>query len=105
MLGITVAAGASANAVAEYFRDRPEVVYVMRVASRYDLLAEVVCGTPDELRDFLDAHCHRSEEIASVEPMVGLGLYKSLLKWDQPVSRAASPRPRGRTDGKRLAGT
>ncbi len=100
MLGITVAAGASANTVSEYFRDRPEVVYVMRVASRYDLLAEVVCRTPDELRDFLDVHCHRPADIASVEPMVGLGLYKSLLKWDRPISQAGGPKTRGRGAGK-----
>lgn len=85
MLGIKVARGASADAVARHFRDRPEVVYVMRVAARFDLLAEVVCGSPDELRDFLDAHCYGSDDIAQVEPMMGLGLYKSLFKWDQPL--------------------
>jgi Lrp/AsnC family transcriptional regulator for asnA, asnC and gidA len=85
MLGIKVAQGASADKVAEYFRERHEVVYAMRVASRFDLLAEVVCQTPEELRDFLDAHCYGSEMIASVEPMVGLGLYKSLFKWEKPL--------------------
>ncbi len=85
MLGIKVARGASADEVARYFRDRPEIVYVMRVAARFDLLAEVVCGSPDELRDFLDAHCYGSDDIAQVEPMMGLGLYKSLFKWDKPL--------------------
>ena len=89
MLGIKVARGASAEAVARYFRDRPEVVYVMRVAARYDVLAEVVCGSPDELRDFLDACCYGSDDIAEVEPMMGLGLYKSLLKWDRPLAAGA----------------
>ncbi|MGI9302416.1 MAG: Lrp/AsnC family transcriptional regulator [Gammaproteobacteria bacterium] len=85
MLGIKVAQGVSADEVARYFRDCPEVVYAMRVAARFDLLAEVVCEAPDELRDFLDTHCYGSETVASVEPMVGLGLYKSLFKWDQPL--------------------
>ncbi len=85
MLGIKVARGASAHEVASHFRDRPEVVYVMRVAARFDLLAEVVCGSPDELRDFLDSHCYGSDDIAQVEPMMGLGLYKSLFKWDKPL--------------------
>ena len=85
MLGINVAQGASADDVARYFRDCPEVVYLMRVAARFDLLAEIVCETPDDLRDFLDHHCYGSQQVASVEPMIGLGLYKSLFKWDQPV--------------------
>ena len=85
MLGIKVAQGASADEVARYFRDCPEVVYLMRVASRFDLLAEIVCEAPEDLRDFLDKHCYGSQQVASVEPMIGLGLYKSLFKWDQPV--------------------
>lgn len=86
MLGIKVGQGASVDKVAEYFRDCPEVVYVMRVASRFDLLAEVVCSDPEELRDFLDAHCYGSDMVSSVEPMVGLGLYKSLFKWEKPLA-------------------
>ena len=85
MLGINVAQGASADKVARYFRDCPEVVYAMRVASRFDLLAEIVCEAPEDLRNFLDKHCYGSPQVASVEPMIGLGLYKSLFKWDQPV--------------------
>ena len=57
----------------------------MRVAARFDLLAEVVCTAPDELRNFLDLHCYGSSMVASVEPMVGLGLYKSLFKWEKPL--------------------
>lgn len=97
MLGIKVARGASADEVARYFRDRPEVVYVMRVAARFDLLAEVVCGSPDELRDFLDAHCYGADAIAQVEPMMGLGLYKSLFKWDKPLGAGDG---RGKTTGR-----
>jgi len=99
MLGIKVAQGTSADKVAEYFRERHEVVYAMRVASRFDLLAEVVCQTPEELRDFLDAHCYGSEMIASVEPMVGLGLYKSLFKWEKPLI-AGSGKNNGNGNGK-----
>jgi Lrp/AsnC family transcriptional regulator, regulator for asnA, asnC and gidA len=85
MLGIKVSNQASAIDVARYFRDQTEVVYAMRVASRYDLLAEIVCETPDDLRDFLDTHCYGQPSISSVEPMIGLGLYKSLFKWDKGV--------------------
>lgn len=85
MLGVRVAPGVGPDKVARYFRDRPEVVYVMRVASRYDLLVEVVCHGPEELRSFLDAHCYGSPDVASFEPMIGLGLFKSLLKWEKPL--------------------
>ncbi len=98
MLGIKVARGASADQVARHFRDRPEIVYVMRVAARFDLLAEVVCGSPDELRDFLDSHCYGSDDIAQVEPMMGLGLYKSLFKWDKPLEAGND---RGKAAGRR----
>lgn len=81
MLGIRVASAVEPARVAAYFRDRPEVVYTMRVAARYDILVEVVCEDPYALRRFLDEHCYRSPDIASVEPMIGLGLYKSLFKW------------------------
>lgn len=85
MLGISVSNQSSADEVAKYFRDLPEVVYAMRVASRYDLLAEIVCETPDELREFLDAHCYGNPSVSCVEPMVGLGLYKSLFKWEKSL--------------------
>ncbi|MBT3557207.1 MAG: AsnC family transcriptional regulator [Rhodospirillales bacterium] len=85
MLGINVSQNASADDVAQMFRDCHEVVYVMRVASRFDLLAEIVCETPDDLRDFLDTHCYGDPRVAAVEPMVGLGLYKSLFGWEQPL--------------------
>ena len=99
MLGINVAQGASADDVARYFRDRQEVVYAMRVAARFDILAEIVCETPDDLRDFLDKHCYGSKQIASVEPMVGLGLYKSLFKWDQPVIAGNGRKQDGKARG------
>ncbi len=86
MLGICVCANASAKETAEYFRDLKEVVYAMRVAGRFDLLAEIVVETPDDLREFLDNHCYSSQLIASVEPMIGLGLYKSLYKWEKPLA-------------------
>lgn len=85
MLGLRVTPGVQPDKVARYFRDRPEVVYVMRVAARYDLLVEAVCRGPEELRVFLDAHCYGSPDVASCEPMMGLGLYKSLLKWEKPL--------------------
>ena len=85
MLGISVGQGSSATEVAEYFRELDEVVYAMRIAGRFDLLVEVVVDTPISLRDFLDKHCYESRLVSSVEPMMGLGLYKSLYKWELPI--------------------
>jgi len=45
----------------------------------------VVVDTPISLRDFLDKHCYESRLVSSVEPMMGLGLYKSLYKWELPI--------------------
>ena len=86
MLGISVGQGSSATEAAEYFRELEEVVYAMRVAGRFDLLVEVVVDSPIKLRDFLDTHCYESRLVSSVEPMMGLGLYKSLYKWEIPIT-------------------
>jgi Lrp/AsnC family transcriptional regulator for asnA, asnC and gidA len=85
MLGISVGQDSSATEVADYFRELDEVVYAMRIAGRFDLLVEVVVDTPISLRDFLDKHCYESRLVSSVEPMMGLGLYKSLYKWELPI--------------------
>ncbi|MBD84654.1 MAG: hypothetical protein CL400_05825 [Acidiferrobacteraceae bacterium] len=87
MLGISIGQSATGTQAAEYFRELDEVVYVMRIAGRYDLLVEVVVESPAALRIFLDQHCYESNFVTNVEPMVGLGLYKSLYKWEIPVSQ------------------
>ena len=33
---------------------------------------------------FLREHCYSRDDLASVEPMVGLAMYKNMLKWGQP---------------------
>jgi Lrp/AsnC family transcriptional regulator for asnA, asnC and gidA len=86
MLGISVGQNSSAAEAAEYFREIDEVVYAMRVAGRFDLLVEVVVDSPISLRAFLDEHCYESSLVSSVEPMMGLGLYKSLYKWEIPLA-------------------
>lgn len=86
MLGITVQPGTNVATVAEYFSGLDEVVYAMRIAGRFDLLVEVVVDSPITLRDFLDEHCYQSPLVSSVEPMMGLDLYKSLFKWEIPFA-------------------
>jgi Lrp/AsnC family transcriptional regulator, regulator for asnA, asnC and gidA len=84
MVGLKVASGHDPQKAAYYFRDRDEVTYVIFVAGRYDLLIEVICETHDQLALFLREHCYSREDLASVEPMVGLAMYKNMLKWGQP---------------------
>lgn len=82
MLGITVAAGTSPSAVAERLGRSPEVVYILWVSGRFDLLVEVVADERDALLGFLEAHVHNQPDIASVETMTGLKNFKNqfLLK-------------------------
>lgn len=84
MVGIKLAPGCDPQNAAIYFRDRDEVTYVLFVAGPYDILIEVVCETHEQLALFLREHCYNRVDVASVEPMVGLVMYKSLLKWGQP---------------------
>ena len=44
----------------------------------------MICETHRDLRDFLLAHCYGQADIASVEPMLALALYKNLMKWGRP---------------------
>jgi Lrp/AsnC family transcriptional regulator, regulator for asnA, asnC and gidA len=84
MIGLKLVSGHDPQKAAHYFRDRDEVTYVTFVAGRYDLLVEVICETHDQLVLFLREHCYSRDDLASVEPMVGLAMYKNLLKWGQP---------------------
>lgn len=82
MLGIKVAPGKSPAQVADRLGKFDEVVYVLWVSGRYDLLVEVVFDTHEELTNFLAAHCYGESDIASTEVMTGLVMYKNqfLLK-------------------------
>ena len=52
------------------------------VNQRYDLLIEVVFESHDDMTSFLTAHCYSEPDIASIEIMTGLVMYKNqfLLK-------------------------
>ncbi len=82
MLGIKTAPGRSPADVAERLKVHSEVVYILWVSGRYDLLVEVVVDSQDALTSFLIAHCYSAADIASIEVMTGLQMYKNqfLLK-------------------------
>ncbi len=86
MLGIKVAPNTTPAKVAERLAVHPEVVYILWVSGRFDLLVEVICEPEDELLKFLSRNCFDQADIGTVEIMTGLAMYKNqfLLKQDFP---------------------
>lgn len=82
MLGLRVASGHSPQEVAERLAASPDVVYILWLSGRFDLLIEVVTNDRDRLLDFLDAEIHSQPDIAESETMTGLKNFKNqfLLK-------------------------
>ena len=82
MLGIRTAPGIAPAAVAHRLDPHPAVVYIMWVSGRFDLLVEVVCDEETELAIFLNEHIHGQSDIARVEVMTRIGMFKNqfLLK-------------------------
>jgi len=82
MIGIKVAHPAIPRAVAHRLSEHTEVVYVLWVSGRYDLLIEVVCETSTAFQSFLEQHCFGHEDIDQIEVMSGIEMFKNqfLLK-------------------------
>ena len=82
MLGIKTAPGVAPAAVAERLDPHPAVVYIMWVSGRFDLLVEVVSDEETELATFLNEHIHGQSDIAHVEVMTRIDMFKNqfLLK-------------------------
>ena len=86
MLGIKVAPGATPAAVAERLATHSEVVYILWVSGRFDLLVEVVCESEDEFLNFLARHCFERPDIGRIEVMTGLAMYKNQFLLKQAVT-------------------
>ncbi len=82
MIGIKVASPATPRQVATRLAAHGEVVYVLWVSGRYDLLIEVVCETSGAFQDFLEQHCFGHADIGQIEVMSGIEMFKNqfLLK-------------------------
>lgn len=87
MLGIKIGATSTPRKVAERLTPHPAVVYMLWVSGRFDLLVEIVCDDDDGLTRFLETHVFGADDIASVEVMSGLEMFKNqfLLKRDLPL--------------------
>ena len=86
MLGIKTSPGVPPAEVAERLDPQVAVVYIMWVSGRFDLLVEVVCDEETELARFLNEHVHGHPDIAHVEVMTRIGMFKNqfLLKRNVP---------------------
>ncbi|WP_282607138.1 Lrp/AsnC family transcriptional regulator [Pelagibius sp. Alg239-R121] len=82
MLGLKLASGHAPAAVAERLAALPDVVYILWVSGRFDLLVEVVSDDRNGFLDFLNREIHGQPDIASSETMTGLKNFKNqfLLK-------------------------
>lgn len=82
MIGLKVAPGHTPHDVAERLSGLQDVVYILWVTGRFDLLIEVVTDDRDMFLDFLKNQIHDKPDIAGVETMTGLKNFKNqfLLK-------------------------
>jgi|AP95_1055475.scaffolds.fasta_scaffold112983_1 Lrp/AsnC family transcriptional regulator for asnA, asnC and gidA len=84
MIAMRLAPGGDPRVVAKRLELHDNVTYILFASGQYDILVEVICPTNADLRDFLLEHCYNQPDIATVEPMMALAMYKSLLKWGRP---------------------
>lgn len=85
MLGIKTAPGVSPQKVADRLADYPEVVYIIWVSGQFDLLVEVVCDEGVEFADFLNQVIYGHDDIANVEVMTRIGMFKNQFLLKQHV--------------------
>jgi Lrp/AsnC family transcriptional regulator for asnA, asnC and gidA len=85
MIGLKVAPGFTIEQVSERLGESPDVVYILWVSGRYDLLIEIVTNDQSNFLDFLETQIHSQPDIASSETMSGLKNFKNqfLLKYNQ----------------------
>lgn len=91
MLGIKVAPGHTPASVAERVGKCPNVVYLVWIGGRYDLLIEVVFESDEELPVFMDTYCYSDPGIASVEIMIGIKMFKNQFLLKRDFSQLSSP--------------
>ena len=84
IIGVKVASNHSVDQVAKRLGKSPDVVYILWVTGRYDLLVEIVTNDLHKFHEFLESEIHLQPDIASSEVMSGLKNFKNqfLLKYD-----------------------
>lgn len=84
LIALKLGSSADPREVSRRFESCDEVTFILFAAGQYDLVIEVICETHRNLREFLLEHCYGQADIAAVEPMMALALYKNLMKWGRP---------------------
>ena len=82
MIGLKVSNLSSPAKVAARLAQYNEVVYVVWVSGRFDLLVEVVCESTTAFQEFLQSYCFNNPDILQFEVMTAIEMYKNqfLLK-------------------------
>lgn len=87
MLLIRLAPGADPDAIADHFYKLSNVTFIVSTAGQYAMLVEAVVESPEALHDFLKRHCYGRTDIAHVEPLIGLRMYKNAVQWSIPAGK------------------
>lgn len=82
MVGIRVHRDASG--VARELSRLKEVSYLVHTAGVHDLIAEVVCGSDEQLYECLE-NIRNLEDVATIESSIYLKLHSSRYDWGAPV--------------------
>lgn len=82
MIGVKVSNLSSPREVAERLSVFDDVVYIVWVSGRFDLLVEVVFETRKDFQTFLEQHCFNNKDIDDFEVMTTIDMFKNqfLLK-------------------------
>lgn len=95
MLNLATARGCAPADVAARLGAHSCVVYILWVASRCDLIVEIVVDDQTQFLEFLDTHIHRAQDIAHAEVMPGLKNFKNQFLLKRDPDRAADLPPAG----------
>lgn len=79
MVGVRVSG--DMRSVADSLSALSAVEYVVMTAGAFDILAEVVCESDDDLIDLLNEQIRTIEGVSSTETFVYLKLHKQLYNW------------------------
>lgn len=79
MIGVRVTG--DMRTVAEELEMLPQVAYVVLTAGSFDILAEVVCESDEDLITLLNSKIRNLEGVLSTETFVYLKLHKQLYNW------------------------
>ena len=77
MIGVKIFNQVTPEKVAKRLSACPEVIYVVWVSGRYDLLIEVVCDSGSLFQQFLRNHCYGNTDIVEFEVMTAIEMFKN----------------------------